>query len=186
MPYKNPEDRAKAKRRYYEAHRETVIDRVRQSRARDPATHRAADRQRYETNREEVIERSRLWYAENRERNARVSKEYRRANLEAEIERNRRWREANPDIVKNQGQLRRARKRVVTVEVFTAADLAAHYATMGYDGCAYCSGPHEHDDHIVPLARGGAHTLNNLAPACARCNLSKGSKMLAEWLGFTS
>jgi 5-methylcytosine-specific restriction endonuclease McrA len=33
-----------------------------------------------------------------------------------------------------------------------------------------------HVDHIVPLAKGGAHTASNLAVACAKCNESKGSK----------
>lgn len=31
-------------------------------------------------------------------------------------------------------------------------------------------------DHIVALANGGDHTLNNVACACRKCNLSKGSR----------
>jgi len=33
----------------------------------------------------------------------------------------------------------------------------------------------EHIDHVKPLARGGAHILANLRPACAACNHRKGS-----------
>jgi len=34
-----------------------------------------------------------------------------------------------------------------------------------------------HMDHVVPLARGGAHCAENLRPACAHCNQSKGSRV---------
>lgn len=46
--------------------------------------------------------------------------------------------------------------------------------------CHICGGtpaPEDiHLDHIVPLARGGTHDPENLAVACARCNLSKGAR----------
>lgn len=31
-------------------------------------------------------------------------------------------------------------------------------------------------DHVVPLARGGARTRENLVPACARCNHNRNAK----------
>ena len=46
--------------------------------------------------------------------------------------------------------------------------------------CEYCLAPEElsgkefHVEHIVPLAKGGADDLENLALACFRCNFSKG------------
>lgn len=40
-----------------------------------------------------------------------------------------------------------------------------------------------HIDHVVPRARGGLDTIDNLVPACATCNLSKGAKSLDEWEG---
>jgi 5-methylcytosine-specific restriction endonuclease McrA len=57
---------------------------------------------------------------------------------------------------------------------------------LGRDGerCRYCGtdgGPFD-IDHIVPLARGGLHAMENLGVACATCNRSKGAKLLAEWL----
>ena len=33
-------------------------------------------------------------------------------------------------------------------------------------------------DHIIPLAVGGSHTKNNVACACRKCNLAKGSSTL--------
>jgi 5-methylcytosine-specific restriction endonuclease McrA len=39
------------------------------------------------------------------------------------------------------------------------------------------SGSECHVDHVVPLARGGTHTRDNLATACPSCNISKGTKL---------
>lgn len=47
--------------------------------------------------------------------------------------------------------------------------------------CAYCNAPASHMDHVQPLSRGGADAEHNMLPACARCNLTKGAKTLAEW-----
>jgi len=32
-------------------------------------------------------------------------------------------------------------------------------------------------DHIIPISRGGEHSMQNLAVTCMRCNRSKGSKI---------
>lgn len=37
-------------------------------------------------------------------------------------------------------------------------------------------------DHIVPLARGGSHTWDNVACACRKRNQSKGVRLLGEVL----
>ena len=42
--------------------------------------------------------------------------------------------------------------------------------------CAYCPAPATTADHIVELDRGGDHSLENLRPACHRCNSTKGTR----------
>lgn len=34
-------------------------------------------------------------------------------------------------------------------------------------------------DHVVPLSRGGAHTIENVQLAHLRCNMSKGARLVA-------
>ena len=48
--------------------------------------------------------------------------------------------------------------------------------------CAYCGYEDEvmTVDHIIPRIRGGQDILENLLPACRRCNYSKGSKMSTD------
>ena len=51
--------------------------------------------------------------------------------------------------------------------------------------CAYCGDPFTRSertiDHVVPVCRGGAHTLDNIVVACRACNESKGIKSLEDW-----
>jgi 5-methylcytosine-specific restriction endonuclease McrA len=46
--------------------------------------------------------------------------------------------------------------------------------------CAYCRGPAETIDHVIPRSRGGRHAWDNVVAACAKCNHTKGDKSLAE------
>jgi 5-methylcytosine-specific restriction protein A len=51
--------------------------------------------------------------------------------------------------------------------------------------CYYCSRKMAYRDltmdHLVPLARGGHSTKNNLVPACKDCNNKKKSMLPLEW-----
>lgn len=38
-----------------------------------------------------------------------------------------------------------------------------------------------HFDHVLPLKRGGNHTIENLCVACKTCNLRKNAKLIHEW-----
>lgn len=51
------------------------------------------------------------------------------------------------------------------------------------DSCAYCSekAPSLHQEHVVPISRGGADGIGNLVPACPDCNLAKGDRTVMEW-----
>jgi 5-methylcytosine-specific restriction endonuclease McrA len=46
--------------------------------------------------------------------------------------------------------------------------------------CQYCDGPAENLDHVLPRARGGMHTWDNVVACCRPCNLRKGSRLPGE------
>ncbi len=50
--------------------------------------------------------------------------------------------------------------------------------------CYYCKSSLDfsivrgvHLDHVIPLSKGGAHSITNVVWSCAKCNLSKGAKL---------
>ena len=76
---------------------------------------------------------------------------------------------------------RRARLRGADVRVVSEKDwrrLVARYRGL----CAYCQQvPWAHRDHVVPLDRGGRHSIGNLLPACQSCNYAKKTKTIVEF-----
>lgn len=156
-------------------------------RAKDPESSRARCRARYWANLEKERERQRQ----------------RSANTARESERKRRWRADNPDLAAESGKRRRAAARARDPEKWAAqrlarkqkrrascrtsvssAPTAQQLAAILREPCLYCGETAEQIDHFIPLSRGGPHTIDNLVPACAACNVSKGNKLPdTEWRG---
>ena len=96
---------------------------------------------------------------------ARQRREYRKRALARrgdEIRRDKRAAEAR----------RLARKRDATIVEFTNDQLDQRLSMFGYR-CWMCGEEADQVDHVKPLARGGAHALCNLRPACGPCNARK-------------
>ena len=60
-----------------------------------------------------------------------------------------------------------------------------YYLELFEGGCAYCDGQAETWDHVVPVAKGGKTTPDNILPSCVSCNSSKRDRDLNEWLDAT-
>lgn len=55
--------------------------------------------------------------------------------------------------------------------------------------CAYCGIPQSRTvkitkDHLIPCVAGGTTAVDNVVPACKKCNSSKGSKYLSDWYPY--
>jgi 5-methylcytosine-specific restriction endonuclease McrA len=96
------------------------------------------------------------------------------------------YQRTHPHVVRS---TRLRREGVPTLQI-TAQDLS-RLLTQYRHQCAYCGtklSPHGRDlpsslqwDHVVPLRRGGRHSIGNLVPACRTCNISKSAKLLVEY-----
>jgi len=75
----------------------------------------------------------------------------------------------------------RRRAREVRGGSFTAAEWNA--LVQAYRGlCAYCGAAGAVQvDHRIPLSRGGTNTIDNILPACRRCNCRKASMTEKEF-----
>ena len=89
------------------------------------------------------------------------------------------WKKANPGKKRAQKRRRKAAKRgTSTVDKVDEKKIYERYKNT----CVYCGATEDLTlDHVVPLARGGAHSEENLAVACRACNSSKNATPLAEW-----
>ena len=102
----------------------------------------------------------------------------------------REWREANREWGLLHVGAYRARQAGNEADSFGWLELLEHWASAGvrFDQCHLCGeigeyGGHNglHIDHIVPISRGGAHSMDNLRPACASCNRMKNCSTLDEY-----
>jgi len=92
------------------------------------------------------------------------------------------WKEANPEKAKEisrQGAARyRARSTQNEVFYVTRKDLDRLARTP----CVGCGSTENLElDHIIPVARGGRHSIGNLQSLCRSCNASKNARLNIEW-----
>jgi 5-methylcytosine-specific restriction endonuclease McrA len=140
---------------------------------------RAQSRQAYRrerlTNLEQQLARRSRHYWKNRERIRNLVKEQRRANPERfrAIDRARYWR----NLEKRRHQSRVARARRSGVSCYLTLEQWKDLLRRFNFRCAYClkrlTKKNRSLDHLIPLTRGGGNTLDNLVPACRRCNQRK-------------
>jgi 5-methylcytosine-specific restriction endonuclease McrA len=96
------------------------------------------------------------------------------------------WARNNPDKTR---RYRNQRRAIVLGSPKTEPELIEKWEAK-WKGrksvrCYWCGGGFSpskcHADHVIPLSRGGAHEIGNMAVSCAKCNQRKSSKTLNEW-----
>lgn len=159
----NPEKGRAKRRRQYIAHSERI---------------RAYTRAYYTMNKVEILSKRKGRYINDAEFRAK------------EINRTREWANNNPQKIKVMNKrshnLDRA-KNYDRVSNLTTGHIEQMYEDQ--DGrCFYCGIPilwelnrDIHTDHIVPFAKGGHNTPENVVLACQDCNAQKSDKTLEEW-----
>lgn len=154
MPRKDPEERRKYQRDYIK---------------------RTAERHRQHS--KEAMAR---WRANNPERRLARDRAYKDRHPEQQKIYLKRYRKAHPEIAKVIDANRRARK-LASGGRFTATEWRALVA-LHQSRCAYCGvvAPLQ-ADHRTPLCRGGGNSIDDILPACARCNQRKGTRTEEEF-----
>jgi len=130
-------------------------------------------RERNPERRKEISKKSRD-KPENKQKRAEHMREYRLRKPDSY----RNWKQKNPDKVS--ANYTRRRKHLVEGGLFlvTRKEMTRLYSSS----CAYCGETKDiQADHILPISRGGRHSIGNLIPACRLCNMSKGKKTNMEW-----
>ena len=90
-------------------------------------------------------------------------------------------------VAKNNFHIRRARKKssadgTITVpilkELMISQNNTCKLCTARFSSTFRFAKPHL--DHIIPLSRGGAHSLRNIQWLCAKCNREKSNKITSS------
>jgi 5-methylcytosine-specific restriction endonuclease McrA len=181
------------KRAYYLAHREHLIARTAAWQKANPE----ADAAHRERSKPQAARYRKVYGQVNAVRIAAYNKAYREAHLDQERARQKTylagrheqsramrkaWKLANPDRASenNRQQIsrRRARKNgAIVTKADYRAILAEHGMRCHICGLDILTRADLHFDHVIPLAKGGAHSAENIRPSHALCNQRKSDKV---------
>lgn len=147
--------------------RPCMAENAKNRRKANPENARLVNQKAYKKNAERRKEQSSAWKRQNRER----SNSYLQS-----------WRAKNKDRARlhnvNNNALRRLRQTSNGIFLVSARELLK----MKRSGCVYCGATGFMEiEHIIPLSRGGRHSIGNLAPSCQPCNSQKHDKTVMEW-----
>lgn len=146
-------------------------------------------------NKERVAELNRMFYQENRQKRLEYHRSYRQKNKDYFKEAmkkfkrdnpsysrnyNREWSRANPEKINERSRKRRAR-RLGNGGAFTAQEW--HMLKQHYKFTCLCCRRQEPEiqltvDHVIPLSKGGRHSIENIQPLCRSCNSAKHDDMI--------
>lgn len=158
-------------------------------------------RELYVRDRERILSVNRVWRQANAKKKQAANRAWYKANPERGRAMYRRWRLANPEQMRAcrnswdarnpERRLEISNKRRAIKEAATLGDISLitkwrqSWRAKSQAMCFWCreSFPSKqgHADHIIPLTKGGAHSVENLCISCPACNFSKSAQDVAAW-----
>jgi len=182
---RHPERLKEISRAWRERHHDKVLAREREYHALHREERRAYSRGYHALHREENRKTALAYYYAHREERATYSRLYRQAHLEECRARARAYLATHPEKRREHKAEYYARKRGAMICDFTAEQWE-RLKEIYQNRCAYCGKVCDdlEQDHVLPLSRGGDHTLYNIVPACRSCNGEKHDKTLPEYLEY--
>lgn len=176
--YKNTKEARQAYARDYGIKNKELLKQKRRIWAEDNPDKVKEIQKRYNhKNADKVRSRRKSYLQRNSQKIAKREKEYRENNRDKVLAAQKNWRLRNPEAFRQYNNLRRARRLANKSYRVTKKEILKLLSRP----CLYCGFKSEHIDHILPLSRGGSHSIGNLVGACSKCNLSKRNKTVMEW-----
>lgn len=165
-------------------------------REKNPEHVRAVDRKCRQRRKEHYAKMRRKWVAKNREKVLALKRASYQRNKEKHQQRCREWQTLHPEKVKGYKRKwsvanldkhaeyehrRRGLKRARTIEDCSEKIRLLRRKRFCHWCCDKIPDGKVTIDHVVPLARGGLHSNDNLVAACLACNSGRRDKLVSEW-----
>jgi len=152
---KNKESNNAHSRAYYQTNKEQV---------------KATSLAWYAANKESVCVKRRIYYLENKEAIGVAQRAYRETNREEVNAKGRAYAKAHPEKRAKGNIKRRAQK--IDSGIFEIS--SKEILRIRSSPCTFCNATDNIQiDHVIPLSKGGRHSIGNLQPLCQPCNGSK-------------
>lgn len=166
------------KRAYYLQNKEAVDTRSRAYYEANKESRDASSRAYNLANKESVDTHNRAYYQENKESISAYKRVYYQENKEELNAHNRAYKKAHPEVHVKARSKRRAQKLDNGIFEISSKEITR----IRNSPCTFCNSTQGiHIDHIVPLSKGGAHSIGNLQPLCQSCNQAKSAKFYFEF-----
>lgn len=139
------------------------------------------DAERYQRKKKEILKEKKKYYEENKERIKVKRLDYYRKNREKCLKQSAEWDNKNP--IRRRINFGRSRGNGGDLTVAEWIKCKEYFD----DRCAYCGiseeacGERLHQEHVVPIVRGGRYTCTNIVPSCRSCNSKKRNKKFEIW-----
>ena len=119
----------------------------------------------------------------NPERTKINTENYRVKHWDKKLKNQREWRKSNPERARFHELNRERRLHATPKELIPSNQALADWKKLYGQSCCYCGTTGKLSlEHIIPISRGGLHTLSNILWACRSCNSSKGNDTFIIWL----
>ncbi len=189
MPFKDPakakEYARKANLAWYHKNKEKILSDPKRIEKMKLAHKRRWSDPKY---RAKINEKNKAYGNAHPEGSRKRSLAWRNRNLEEARAKHRAWSksESGRTWYKARDHAYRAKKLAATINPQSIKEYIALVRSKKSVRCYYCqnyfSGKKIHFDHLIPLSKGGPHSIENLCVSCPHCNQTKINKPIQEWM----
>jgi len=171
--------------RWWKDHPEQRRAKDRRRRKNNPEKFKAKSKSYRERNLEKVRASRRKWQSDQWAHRQEYMRSYYERNREKIKAKSKSLYQSNKGRWWNYSQKRRVLKMQASFNLTAIREFVDSVKSKKTARCYYCGDrvitTNIHFDHIIPLAKGGQHSVDNLCVSCAPCNLSKQDKLLSRW-----
>ena len=183
--YRNKKKCQEASKRWWKAHPEQLRAKWRMAALKNKV-HRAVRRKAWRLeNLQSVRAKNRDWQKKNWKHRQKYVSEYYQKNKGKLQKRTRDWFKQNrgrhmANVLRRCGRLKAQCSNPKAIDAY-CRDIKVKPMVRCYYCSKMVSTKRIHFDHIIPLSKGGPHSVDNLCVSCAQCNLSKHASPIQDW-----